>query len=196
MSTAFRFWSFGVNWPCRGSREDGPGPMTHVCFSLACLGASLFPAWGFSVPSVSEQHTRPLKRSGCERVPELPLPRRRWASQPSPSLVQLLRQKVRISHSSVQIRAAEACSSASLEMCENANRVRVPGGFRCSNKEFNACFILAGQESTRLQLCCSDRLVNVRAGITGGSRRFGSLTPLPHRTDLRKRTGKRYLPCS
>lgn len=175
-STAFHFWSFGVNWPCRGSQGDGPGWMTHMCFSLACLGASLFPAWGFSVPRVLDQHTHPLKRSGCEKVPELPLPRRQWVSQLSPSLVQLLRRKVRISRSCVQIRAAETCSSAPLEMCENANQVQVSGGFRCSNKEFSACFFLVGQESTRLQLCCFDRLVNVRAGITGGSRRFGSWT--------------------
>lgn len=124
-------------WP----RPDDP----HVFLSpVACLGASLFPAWGFSVPRVSGQHTQPLKRSGRERVPELLLSCRRWASQPSPSLVQLLRQEVRISRSSVQIRAAETCSSAPLEMCENANQVRVPGGFRCSNKEFNACFFSHG----------------------------------------------------
>lgn len=153
-----------------------PGWMTHMCFSLACLGVSFFPAWGFSVPRVLDQHTHPLKRSGCEKVPELPLPRQQWASQLSPSLMQLLRWKVRISRSCVQIRAAETCSSAPLEMCENANQVQVSGGFRCSNKEFSACFFLVGQESTRLQLCCFDRLVNVRAGITGGSCGFGSWT--------------------
>ena len=173
MSTASRFWSFGVNWLCRGLREDDPGPTARVCFSRlpGCLPV---PCLGIFSPRSVRQHAHPLKRIGCERGPELPLPRRWWASQPSTRLVQLLRRQVRISHSSVQIRAAEPCSSAPLEMCEIANRVRVPGSFRCSKKEFIACFFLTGQESKRLQLCCSDRLANVRAGIMGGSCWFGS----------------------
>lgn len=151
----FGLWCKLAVWRLTGrwSRPDDPRVFLLL---VACLGASLFPARGFSVPRASDQHAHPLKRSGRERVPELPPPCRRWASQPSPSLVQPLRQKVGISHSSMQIRAAETSSSAPLETCVNAHWVRVPGGFGCSNKECNACFFSRGSgvnEVTALLLC-------------------------------------------
>lgn len=130
----------------------------------------------------------PQTRNGCERVPELLLPHQQWAFQPSTNLVQLLGQQMRISHSSMQIRAAETYSSAPPETCEMADQVQVGGGFRCSNMEFYACFSLTGQKPMKLQLCFSDR-----AGTVGGPHRFGSLTLLPHGRDLQKHIWK-YLP--
>lgn len=95
---------------------------------------------------------------------------------------------MRLSHSSVQVRAAETYSSASLETCEVANQVQIPGDFRYFNMEFYACFSLTGQKPMKLQLCFSDW-----GGTVGGPHRFGSLTLLPHGRDLQKCIWK-YLP--